>query len=268
MATTKTATGTRALPDAKQSKKTTKTPSKRSKNKASSSTPSRLLELAPELRNNIFRYAIISNEPIKLQFHAIRGTTRRRFTTIPGLLRASKQLRLETQRLFVEENEFEISPEVLKLHGAAPLTLFRTMHRNVGLELRSVHVCQEIQKRVLGNLFQLKASFTVSKHGAWLAVTDQVYSAALVGKSSSSRRAATSIRVCGCNLKAWLVQYREVAVDNDIVEFLTQLKTREAHRTVTYNAADMSRSGGVVYSLQSYHCCRSCGSRGLYSFEF
>jgi hypothetical protein len=80
------------------------------------STPSTFLTLPPEVRNSIYRFALISNEPVKMQFSSGRWrSSRRRFTMIPGLISVSKQLRSETLRISFENNTFEITPEVWKL---------------------------------------------------------------------------------------------------------------------------------------------------------
>lgn len=133
MAGSKRLRGPPALPAKKEGQSTTTT--KSSKKKAYS-TSSKLLELPPELRDKIFRYALVSNEPTKLQFSSsCWPSRRRRFTMIPGLINTSKQLRSETQRMFFEENTFEITPEVMKQRSGAPVILLRTMHYNLGLQL-------------------------------------------------------------------------------------------------------------------------------------
>lgn len=90
----------RARPNKKQAKSKSKATSKTSKQNRRTTAPSRLLSLAPELRNVIFRYAVVSDEPIKIQFKSNRHDNRYHFAMVPGLTMACKQTRLETQLSF------------------------------------------------------------------------------------------------------------------------------------------------------------------------
>jgi hypothetical protein len=103
MASTKGAQRSRARPKKKQAKSTSTT---KPSNKQATPAPSPLLELAPELRNAIVRYVVVSDEPIKVQSQLSRRKGHHHFTMIPGLTMVCKQLRLESQRIFLEENDF------------------------------------------------------------------------------------------------------------------------------------------------------------------
>lgn len=233
------------------------------KNKASS-TPSKLLELPFELRNNIFRHVLVNDDPVKVQSHSSRNSSRHRFTMIPGSINASKQLRYESQRVFFEDNEFEITPQMLKLRSAIPLLSLRTMHRNVGLELSSVRVCQEIKKRFDGELFQLKASFNLSIDGGGLVISEQVYSGTYIGRAPSNRP-PPGISVCGCDLADLMHWYNKAIGGNDIVDFLQNFKKRNRYRDRSYHSADMSRADDVVYRGRF---CENCQRQGRSAIWF
>lgn len=214
--------GSPALPAKKEGQSTTT--AKSSEEKAVS-TSSKLLELPPELRDKIFRYALVSNEPIKLQFSSRWWPSRqRRFTMIPGLIKTSKQLRSETQRMFFEENTFEITPEVLKQRGEAPLLLLRTMHHNLGLELGSVSICQQITVRIQKALFRLKGSFTISVDAEEVfTIAKQDYSCTYIG---GPLPVAPQLGVCGCGIAAHVSICNIISRVNNIVQFFQELKQR------------------------------------------
>jgi hypothetical protein len=173
---------------------------------------------------------------------------------IPGLINACKQLRHETQRIFFGNNEFEITPEVLEERSPAPLLSLRAMHHNVGLELRSVRVCQETKMRFDGDLFQLQASFILSIQGSGLAISQLAYSSAYAGRAQPS----PSISVCGCDVVEFARRYDQVYGGPDMVDFLKDLKGRVKNAPVSCHSADLSQDQ-VVYRAQ---CCWDCHVRG------
>ena len=260
MAGSKKLGGSRAPPLKKQSKSTTTT--KQPKSKASSTT-SKLLEIPAELRNRILWYALVSDEPVKvgIQFYSRCGRTRGRLTMLPGLLSVSKQLRAETQLVFFQENQFEIMPEVLKERSAAPLLLLRAMHRTMGLELSSVRICQEIKKRCEGELFQLKATFTLSMSAGTLTISDQVYSATWLGRYLQRYPSRPHIDVCGCDFEEFMRRPRVYVGGSDVVEFLLVLKKRldGLVNSVSCETGDLSRTDEVVYRAND---CRGCRWQG------
>ena len=243
-------------PPLKKPLKSTAT-TKRPNNKAPSE-PSRLLELAPEIRNHIFQYVLVSDEPVKVsvQLFTRRGRTLRRLLMLPGLINACKQLRHETQTIFFNENTFEITNAVLKERSDAPLLSLRTMHQNMGLGLSSMRVCQVIKKRVSGVLFQMKADFTFSSHAGSLTISNQNYSATYLGRSQQ-HLPTHHIDVCGCDVAEHMRRYRTVGRGNDVVEFLLRLKDRFLG-IVSYQAADLNRTDEVVYRLDDFAPCRTC----------
>lgn len=76
-----------------------------------------LLSIAPELRNTIYRYALVSSEPIRVDFDQWRNRKRgrftkpawkRQFTMTAPLTMVSRQIRRESLGIFVGENTFYI----------------------------------------------------------------------------------------------------------------------------------------------------------------
>ena len=248
-----------ALPAKKEDRSTTTTKSPKEK---ASSTPSKLLELPPELRDKIFRYALVSNEPIKLEFSSYGWRSkRRRFTMIPGLINASKQLRSETQRMFFEENTFEITPEVWKQRSVAPLLFLRTMHHDLGLELGSVRVCQEKTMRDQKMLFRLKASFTISiDANDGLTIAEQDYSITYIGRSLGI---APHFGVCGCHIANEAGMFNHFFRGSDVIQFLLNLKDWGIlHYSIfrSHHVRDLLRKDKVV---RVGRFCQECRGRGL-----
>lgn len=67
------------------------------------STSSGFFSLPPELRNVIYHYVLVSNERIKVQPDNGQRSPRgrpRHLIVLPALATVSKQMRLETQRIF------------------------------------------------------------------------------------------------------------------------------------------------------------------------
>jgi hypothetical protein len=201
MAGSKKVGGPRAPPLKKKTKSTTTT--KRSEDKAPS-VHSKLLEIPPELRNRIFRYALVSDEPIKVgvQSYSSRGRVRRRFDMLPGLFTVSKQVRNETQAIFFKENELEVTHEVLKERSAAPLLLLRIMHQNVGLEFDSARFCLEMKRRFEGELFQVKVTFAITitpvdETGKGSSNIDYHHTNQYIGRPHNSQ-VPPGLGACGC----------------------------------------------------------------------
>lgn len=171
---------------------------------ASTAKPSRLafLDLPAELRNKIYRYNMISNEPIKVQ-SARTWHDRHRFTILPALTFVSKQVRLETQRIFLEENEFIFVAETLRQRNMPALFAFRSMHWNVGLEIQTLHVCLEIEKRSLGVLWRLLAYVTLSKAGDRITIVNQAYSNSWMHETLG-RVQDLGLGVCDCGVRRFV----------------------------------------------------------------
>jgi hypothetical protein len=275
MANVKRIKTTGAVPIQKRSKHASKNPDNKTSSTADVSAASAtsptappkqlgFFSLPPELRNIIYRYVLVSNERIKVQPNSGQRSSRGRpchLTVLPALATVSKQVRLETQRIFFEENQFEITPEILKHRELAPLAIFRSMHRQLGLEIRTLRVCREIQKRCNGHLFRFTGCFTVSKDDTGLSISNEVYSATYIGRSPQAH-AALQIHVCGCFVQRVARAYTR---DPDIMRFLHRLCL--AYRA-SCNDTDMSRreAGGQV--VEQGNQCWDCGQQGLPTFAF
>lgn len=269
MADSKKVTGSRAPPLKKKTKSTMKT--RRSEDKTPS-VPSKLLELPPEIRNRIFRYALVSDEPIKVgvQPYSSRGRTRRRFDMLPGLFTVSKQIRHETQAIFFKENELEITHEVMKERSAAPLFLLRTMHQNVGLEFYSARFCLEIKKRFEGGLFQVKAAFTITttlldENGNANFNVDQDYWNQYIGRSRNSQ-VPPGLGACGCMFDDFCLWYSRGDWKKDVTDFLLMLKKRnKEYLRTSCHPVDLNRTDEVIKRGEE---CWQCRGKGRFNMWF
>jgi len=275
MANIKKVKATRAQPINKKSKPASKNPDNKASFTTDTSvaspttppTPSAFLALPPEMRNEIYRYALVVNGPIKVQFEAIqRGRRGRRcfFNMLPGLATVSKQVRLESQRIYFEENLFEIPPEMFKPRNLAPLMAFQTMHHRLGVDIRSLRVCHELKKRCDGDLFLLKACFTVSKaENKELSITDSSFSATFIGPSAHARaRAVPQISVCGCSVVDTANDLPSCYKAGDIVHFLKALKENFPCGSGSYHFADLECYDEDIWRGES---CSECVKQGLNS---
>jgi len=270
MAGSKKVGGSRAPPLKKKTKSTKSTmATKRSEDKAPP-TPSRLLALPPELRNRIFRYALISDQTIRVgvQSYSSRGRIRRRFDMLPGLINVSKQIRHETQSIFFKENKFGITPEVSKERIAAPLFLLRIMHHNVGLEFHCARFCLEMKRRVEGELFQVKATFTITfnldVNGNSTLNVGQIYATEYIGRSHISQP-LRSLGTCGCEFDDFSLQYSQSNRTQDVTGFLRTLKKRNEYLYVSCHPADLSRTDEVIYRSER---CSRCHAQGRFNMWF
>lgn len=120
-----------------------------------------LLGLPPELRNKIYRHAIMSQQPINV---TLEGSPHHGHLTItPPLTIVNRQLRHETRPIFLEENTFAIAdPCILNYASELP---FRTIENLCkGVELQRVRVSL-VTSVVVANRgkFDVEATFTVVK---------------------------------------------------------------------------------------------------------
>ncbi|KAK5694957.1 hypothetical protein LTR17_024748 [Elasticomyces elasticus] len=94
---------------------------------ASTSSGSRLLDIAPELRNHIYRMAIIHNQPIVVSTQGYN---------IPPLLSVCKQIRHEAESIFYYENAFEteLSDYNIDLHRK-----FMEHLKDLGLQKKKIN---------------------------------------------------------------------------------------------------------------------------------
>jgi hypothetical protein len=268
MANIKKANATRAQPTTKKSTPASKNPKKKASSSAEGSvaspvnspTPLGFFTLPPELRNNIYRYALVRGEPIKVHFEVKRRGRRGRrcrFTMLPALATVSKQVRLESQRIFFEENQFEITPEMLKPRSLAPLIAFHTICQRLEVEIRALRVCHEVKKRCDGDLFQLKGCFTVSKAGPELSISNEIYSATPIGRSS---HANPHTFVCGCNVRWAANKLNKRGEAGDIGQFLVALKDDSDAGARSCHYMDVARDDEVV---QRGWGCNDCQRHGV-----
>lgn len=90
-----------------------------------SKTKSRLLALAPELRNKIYHYALVSKKKIQANHGAAKSSTQ------PGLLETCRQIRKEAIELFHTENDFKW---VVGAYYHVPMIPFRKVLRKYRAE--------------------------------------------------------------------------------------------------------------------------------------
>jgi hypothetical protein len=224
------------------------------------STPSRFFTLPPELRNKIYRYALVRDEPIKVHFEVNqrgRRGRRCRFTMLPALATVSKQVRLESQRIFFEENQFEITPKMLKPRSFAALIAFKTICQRLRVEIRALRICQEIKKRCDGDLFQLRGCFTVSKAGPTLSISNELYSATPIGRAS---HANPHIFVCGCDVRRAANNPNKRYQAGDIGHFLIALMDDSDAGARSCHYVDVAQDDEVV---QRGWGCNDCQRSNL-----
>lgn len=228
-----------------------------------SSAPFRFLDLPPELRNKIYRLYLVSNEPITLQYDSL-GTfdrcdvdmdpslpavsnepvtlnsestgdihERYRFTMLPNLSMVSKQLRLETQHVFLDENQFRVA-QTLKQKSIKPLLALERLHSAAGTGLRTLHMYHEVWSMCFGGLFKLKADITFSKVQGRIAITKQAYSGTYTGVLDAMSR-LPPFDVCGCEMQKLVEEFNTSSEMHDMISFMQYLKW----------------SGGILRSLRS-----------------
>jgi hypothetical protein len=262
MARTKGAKRSRTQPNRKKAKPTATT---KSPNKQATPATSPLLDLAPELRNAICRYVVVSDKPVKVQSQRSRRKGHHHFTMIPGLTLACKQLRLESQRIFLEGNDFEIQPEMMnELGSKKPLSMFATMHHNVGLDLQTLQATIGIKKRVRGDLFQLETSFTLSRVEGGLSITNQIFSGTYLGRTVPGR-AVPRISVCGCFFTRFALGFSKGPGVGDVIQFLEKYQTNRWVSARSCKPADMERRDEVVYHGE---ICEHCRQQGRIAIPF
>lgn len=262
MAHTRKAKGTRDLLKEAPSRSTA---GSQEKNTTSSENALGLFDLPPELRNSIYRYVIISDEPIDMEYHEFKrnGRYRCRFNILPALTLASKQLRLETQRLFFESNELRLMPELLKQRKSASLLALRRMHRNVGLEIQTLHISWELNKRyqrLRGLQLLFKAQLTLRKVEGRIVIDKQAYS---VHEFPGSTQWIAGLGVCGCGIQKLAHMYNMSSRSPDILLFLQRLKERRD--PPSYYTTDLSIAEEIIGSDDF---CRNCCTRNATYVKF
>lgn len=230
-------------------------------------TPLGFFSLPPELRNNIYRYALVSDDPIKVQFYRSQRGRRGshcRFTMLPALATVSKQVRLESQRVLFEDNQFETTLDMSKPRDLAPLIAFQKLHQRLGTGIRSLRVCHEVKKRCDGDLFQLKGCFTVSKAGTKLSISGEAYSATYLGRTPRGQAVPYTF-VCGCSVRFSAGRFEKRRDAGDIVKFLVDLREDSYIGARSCQLVDVARYDEVV---QRGHACNACQRHGMRYVSF
>lgn len=92
-----------------------------------------LLGLPRELRDKIYKHAIVSDEPVFI------GPIDKCFVGIPPLTETSRQLRHETHRMFLEQNTLEIDETALMtIRSSKPFNTFKALC--AGSELHKIRM--------------------------------------------------------------------------------------------------------------------------------
>lgn len=181
-----------------------------------------LLDLPPELRNHIYSYAMVRDQPIEVQCRYNRSSRCYGFTMIPPLSLVNRQLRLETLGLFLRESEFKLTREFMQQGKLGSLFALHRMHRNVGLELKTLHICHRLKKKPLGThaCFQCEAHLTLSKGEGRVEVTTEAYAGIPVFRRFSLPMSVRyDINVCGCRIQRFAREFNEDSGPHDIVPF-------------------------------------------------
>lgn len=142
--------------------------------------------------------------------------------------------------------------------GSAPFHNFRTMHHNVGLELRTLQVTHGIKKRFDGDLFQFLTTFTLTKVQDGLEITNQTFTATDIGRRAP-HHAVAPINVCGCTFRAAALLFFEYQQADDLVAFLADVQRGPFGCALSCNVADLGRSDEKVYRDDWCWTCRSLG---------
>lgn len=143
---------------------------------------------------------------------------------LPALAAVSKQVRRESQRTFFEENQFEIAFKLLQHRALVPLSILQDMHHRVELAMTTLRVRCEIMKRCNGETFLFTASFTISKPGPELLVSDEAYGVERIrGHPHLSIYSLNHFRVCGCRINR-LVQDHIFVGRDGVMQFLGNLR--------------------------------------------
>lgn len=232
-------------------KTSNKTPTKNAHKTLStaSSSSKGLFDLPPEVRNMIYRYAIDTNKTIDVQYQKI-NRRRCRFNILPALTMASKQLKLETQRLFLESNELRLPPEILEQRSPASITALRRLYRNSGLQVQTLHIRHELNKRRGNHRSRFTAELTLSRVHGRVAITKQAYKSVEIGQPSGR---PVPLDVCGCGLRNLVYN----STTGDILLFVQRLKERRA--VPSCHTTDLSITDELVSWGDYCEWCRGSG---------
>jgi hypothetical protein len=119
-----------------------------------------LLGLPRELRDKIYKHAIVSDEPVFI------GPTDKCFVGIPPLTETCRQLRRETHRMFLEQNTLEINEDdLMTIQSSTPFNIFKALCAGSELQkisMDSSRLCgrrgEEVRVEIMADLVVVKTS--------------------------------------------------------------------------------------------------------------
>jgi hypothetical protein len=188
-----------------------------------------LLGLPRELRDEIWRLVVIKDSVFYIGVSFGRQGS---FSTIPTLIRVSRQTRHETRRMFLEENIFALSErEFLTCLSPNPLIALRALC--AGAELQKIEIGGDSWR---GSEGMIRYRCQVSKTQDGLKVEFEK----LYNKEGESEP-------CGCRVENWASLYGQQ--DNAIIRLLEAL--REDYLNVAYNKCDWND----VHDEQEHYGC-------------
>lgn len=135
---------------------------------------------------------------------------------------------------------------------------FRRLYRNVGLEVQTLHVCHQLNKRHGDNRYHFTADLTLRKIHGRVVIDDETYSGVEVGRPSAG---PVFFDVCGCGT-------RELAKNSgprDILLFLQRIKERRDPPSC--HTADLSITDEMItYEDYCSWCLEQPGGRWTKKF--
>lgn len=183
-----------------------------------------LLGLPRELRDQIYRYAIVDDDCVGI---CVTFGRHGFLQNIPALIRVSRQLRHETHKMFLEENRITFYDfRLFTCLSSKPMGAFKALCAVVELQRVSINENRFIMNNDGAALTEHRAAFTVSKNnGGGLEVEFEN----MVDKDGAAE-------FCGCRIERLARQVGDQ--DNSIIRFLEALRADYANASVTYCPED------------------------------
>jgi hypothetical protein len=167
-----------------------------------------LLGLPRELRDQIYTYAIVSNKPVNI---GTGGRRQRYFYNIPALTKVSRQLRLETHQMFLEQNTLVFDEQTLITSlSSKPFNALKALC--MGSELKNI--------RIYSHRFGWRSGIDID---ATLVATKTSN-----GLDVSLTTVESRWKVCSCRVERLANEYEDQ--DGAIIRFLEALRLDYAGR--------------------------------------
>lgn len=148
-----------------------------------------LLGLPRELRDQIYTYAIVSDRPVGIGPGDRRNKS---FYNIPALTKVSCQLRLETRRMFLEQNTLRIDEQThITGLSSKPFNTFKALC--AGSELKRAHVYSHRLGGRSGNAIDATLVVTKTSYGLKVSL-ENVETGKSVAVASNALRTSTGPR--------------------------------------------------------------------------